>query len=39
MTVKTNEIGKIAKNTFGIGGLLVSGEFGEDRTFLNLPEI
>jgi len=23
MIMKTNEIGKIAKNTFGIGGLLV----------------
>jgi hypothetical protein len=39
MILKTNEIGKIAKNTFGIGGLLVPGEFGEDRTFLKLPEI
>jgi len=37
--MKINEIGKIVKNTFGIGGLLVPGEFGEDRTFLNLPEI
>jgi hypothetical protein len=37
--MKTNEIGKIAKNTFGIGVLLVPGEFGEERTFLDLPEI
>jgi hypothetical protein len=37
--MKINEIGKIAKNTFEIGGLLVPGEFGEDRTFLKLPEI
>ena len=37
--MKTNEISKIAKNTYGKGGLLVPGEFGEERTFLNLPEI
>jgi hypothetical protein len=32
--MKANEIGKIAKNTFGIGGLLAPGEFGEERAFL-----
>jgi hypothetical protein len=37
--MKANEIGKIAKNTFGIGGLLTPGEFGEERTFLKLSEI
>ena len=36
--MKTNEIVKIA-NTFGIGDFLVPGEFGEDGTFLNVPEI